>query len=193
MQVVKLKRASEEALIEAEIMELLQKNGWKVDKIVGNMHQQGLPDLLACHPNYKTRFIEVKKPGMKGSSFTAAQLREFPMWYKFGMPLYIITAATDEEYRKLFQPPNVMQYITPYIIRAAGSTSERISSSIDPFISGPKAYKLSPDLIRCCRVLPSVHQNGKFFHLECPVCHHRSKESVDSLLVAEMLWDASFA
>ena len=184
-------RQNEEAHIEAEIMELLAKRGWKADKLVGNMHQSGLPDLLACHPNYKTRFIEVKRPGMKGSSFTPAQLREFPAWHRAGMPLYILTAATEGEYMKLFKPPNVMEYLAPYLIRAASSTQERMSSSIDGLAK--KYYKLSPNLIKCCGQFPNVHQEGKFFYLKCPTCGHKPHGAVDSLLVAEVAWDASFA
>lgn len=77
----------------------------------GSMLQSGFPDLFATHVNYGPRWIEVKLPDMKGSHFTGAQLREFPKFVKAGSPIWILTAATEMEYRKLFKPSNWLEYL----------------------------------------------------------------------------------
>lgn len=66
------------------------------------MYQSGFPDLYCTHPKYGIRWIEVKLPNMKGSVFTPAQLKEFPKLASHGTLIWIITAATNTEYRKLF-------------------------------------------------------------------------------------------
>jgi phosphoserine phosphatase len=77
----------------------------------GNMYQRGFPDLYATHHRYGARWIEVKLPKMVGSKFTPAQLECFPKLRANGTRIWILTAATKEEYDKLFKPDNVMLYI----------------------------------------------------------------------------------
>jgi hypothetical protein len=74
------------------------------------MYQSGFPDLYATHAKYGCRWIEVKLPGMKKSRFTKAQMTEFPKLVNNGTPIWILTGATEYEYRKLFQPCNWMEY-----------------------------------------------------------------------------------
>lgn len=85
---------------------MLRDKGWHVENIHGSMFQSGLPDLFACSSKYGMRWIEVKLPQMKGSRFTAAQIEKFPKLEANGCPVYILTAATDAEYKKLFGPSN---------------------------------------------------------------------------------------
>jgi hypothetical protein len=48
---------------------------------------------------------------MKGSQFTPAQLATFPQMLSNGCGVWILTGATQVEYNKLFQKPNVFEYI----------------------------------------------------------------------------------
>jgi hypothetical protein len=77
----------------------------------GSMYQMGIPDLYATHIEFGQRWIEVKLPQMKGSKFTGAQLEVFPQLEKFGAGVWILTAATQKEYFKLFERSNLTYYM----------------------------------------------------------------------------------
>lgn len=70
----------------------------------GNIYQSGFPDIYTAHPRYRTRWIEVKNP--EGYSFTKAQREFFPLLASCGVGVWVLTAATEEEYLKLWQPAN---------------------------------------------------------------------------------------
>jgi hypothetical protein len=104
------RRKGPEAIIQAAIIDMLRIKGWHVMVTHGNMYQSGFPDLFACHSMYGTRWIEVKLPDMKGSKFTPAQLEHFPKMTANGSGVWILTAATESEYEKLFRRPNFWAY-----------------------------------------------------------------------------------
>ena len=104
-------RKGPEAKIQASIIKMLELKGWFVKVTHGNMYQSGFPDLFATHKMYGARWIEVKKPEMKGSVFTTAQLNDFPRFCKNGSGIWILTSATESEYKKLFKKPNWSYYI----------------------------------------------------------------------------------
>jgi len=95
-----------EAKIQAAIREMLGNLGWFVKQTHGNAYAEGWPDLFACHPTYGQRWIEVKLPEMKGSVFTEAQLRDFPLFCNHGSGVWVLTGATDVQYQLLFRPSN---------------------------------------------------------------------------------------
>lgn len=70
----------------------------------------GFPDLYCTHVNYGPRWVEVKLPNMQGSRWTIAQKEEFPKLHNNGSPIWILTGATPEEYKKLFEPANFLYY-----------------------------------------------------------------------------------
>lgn len=74
----------------------------------GNLYQKGFPDLYCVHEIHKQRWIEVKQPVKY--SFTVAQRENFPIISKVA-GIWILTAATEYEYEKLFQVPNWYQYL----------------------------------------------------------------------------------
>lgn len=88
---------------------MLVLKGWYTQRLIGNEYQVGIPDLLTCHSRYGIRFIEVKNP--KSYSFTPAQLDNFPKLVANGCPIWILVAATEEEYEKLFKPCNWYQFL----------------------------------------------------------------------------------
>lgn len=101
-----------EAIIQAAIIEMLELKGWFVKVTHGNMYQSGFPDLFATHASYGPRWIEVKKPGFKGSKYTKAQLKDFPLFCSNGSSVWVLTAATEEEYLKLFDEFNWWKYLS---------------------------------------------------------------------------------
>lgn len=79
--------------------------------MVGNAYQKGIPDLYAAKLGFGTRWIDVKNP--KRYSFTRDQKIKWPRWENAGIGIWILTAATQAEYDKLFEPPNWRDYWNP--------------------------------------------------------------------------------
>lgn len=102
-------RRRDEHRIQDEIIKYLRNLEWYVKVTHGNAFQSGLPDLFACHARWGQRWIEVKNPVL--FSFTQAQKLDFPQFMSHGSPIWVMSAATDDEYRKLFKPGNLMEYI----------------------------------------------------------------------------------
>ena len=103
-----------EAKIQKGIWDMLVLNGWYVVRMPGSSAMSGIPDLYATHSKYGARWIEVKRPNMEGSRFTAAQLDRFPKICANGSGIWILTGDTQEEYQKLFQPYNWWKYLSTF-------------------------------------------------------------------------------
>jgi hypothetical protein len=94
--------------IQRRLKTFLKTRGWMVEQTHGNLFQDGFPDLLIAHPRWGQRWIDCKVEGRY--QFTKAQRRKWPIWDRFGIGIWILTDATQEEYDKLFQPPNWKDY-----------------------------------------------------------------------------------
>lgn len=94
--------------IQRDVIAFLKIRGWHVEHTHGNLFQTGFPDLYAMHPKWGSRWIDCKQP--KKYTFTKAQKIKWPLWELFKIPIWILTAATQEEYDKLFAPPNFRLY-----------------------------------------------------------------------------------
>jgi len=104
----KLKRDRPEAKIQKALIEYLENRGWFVRVTHGNKFQSGFPDLYCYHHKYGERWIDAKVKGRY--SFTKAQKAEWPLWEEAGIGIWILVAATEEEYDKLFDKPNWREY-----------------------------------------------------------------------------------
>lgn len=93
-----------EAKIQEEIIKFLTLRNWLCRSTHGNIFQFGFPDLYCAHRRYGARWIEVKNG--EAYSFTPAQMEFFPKLSAAGVGVWILTAATDHEYEKLFSPAN---------------------------------------------------------------------------------------
>ena len=95
----------EQLLQDGEIIPFLQERGWLVEKMHGNAFQKGIPDLYCYHPGLDLhKWIDVKLP--QGSTLTKAQCQKWPVWEQWGIDIYIMKAATEEEYQKIFGKGN---------------------------------------------------------------------------------------
>lgn len=94
--------------IQQALIEYLTNRGWHVEVMHGNAFQQGIPDLYLWRRDWGFRWVDVKNP--KKYSFTKAQRGKWPLWDSLGIPIWILVAATQEEYDKLFGPPNWRDY-----------------------------------------------------------------------------------
>ena len=100
-----------EAKVQKSVKKYLELRGWFVMITVGNLYQKGIPDLYCTHKRFGIRWVELKLPDMKGSRFTKDQILKFPQLWNNGTGIYIITAGTDDEYKKLFETPNLRKYM----------------------------------------------------------------------------------
>lgn len=105
------KQDNPEFRIQSAIIKMLRLKGWYVKRMPGGMFLSGVPDLYATHKVYGARWVEVKRPNMEGSRFTAAQVKEFPKLISHGAGVWVLTAATEVEYRKLFKTCNLWKYL----------------------------------------------------------------------------------
>ncbi len=103
------KRHGKEYFIQKDLIAYLKARGWLVERIVGLAWQFGLPDLYCYHKKWGERWLDVKNPTQY--SFTKAQKIKWPLWEQHGCGIWILIAATQEEYNKLFAPPNWRDYV----------------------------------------------------------------------------------
>jgi len=95
--------------IRRDIKEMLETRGWHVEIMVGSAFQTGIPDLYCFQRRWGERWVDAKQP--KNYTFTKAQKFKWPIWERVGIGIWIMVAATQTEYDKLFQPPNWRSYV----------------------------------------------------------------------------------
>jgi hypothetical protein len=100
-----------EADIQRALVAFLRDREWHVERMLGNSYQFGIPDLFCYHPKWGMRWVEVKRP--EGFAFTKRQKQRFPVWEAAKIGIWILTAATQEQYDLLFQPPNWRDFWKP--------------------------------------------------------------------------------
>lgn len=94
-----------ERIIQDDLTIFLELRGWHVMETNGNAFQRGFPDLYVVHKIHKWRWVECKN--LENYRFTQAQLDHFP----FIQHVWILVAATQSEYEKLWKPPNWRLYL----------------------------------------------------------------------------------
>ncbi len=108
---IKRPKHGPEWYIQRDLMTFMRTRGWLVERMTGNMFQVGIPDLYCFHPKWGERWIDVKNPGKY--SFTDDQKKKWPIWDSFKVGIWILTAADQIEYDKLFAPPNWKTFWKP--------------------------------------------------------------------------------
>lgn len=99
-----------EWFIQRDVKAMLEQRGWHVERFIGNAFQTGIPDLYCFHQaKWGERWLDVKCAD--AYNFTKAQKFKWPLWERKGIGIWILVAATQEEYDKLFQPPNWRAYV----------------------------------------------------------------------------------
>ena len=102
-------REGPEHKIQRQLIEYLTNRGWHCEVMHGNAFQRGIPDLWIWNPRLKLyRWVDVKHAARY--SFTKEQRIKWPLWASLGIGIWILTAAKQEEYDKLFGPPNWKDY-----------------------------------------------------------------------------------
>ena len=95
--------------IQKQLVEYLTNRGWYCEVMHGNAFQRGVPDLWLWNQRLDLfRWVDVKHPTRY--SFTKEQRIKWPLWASLNIGIWILTAATQEEYDKLFGPPNWKDY-----------------------------------------------------------------------------------
>ena len=98
-----------ESQIQNEIIKFLKERDWDVSATHGTSLMVGFPDLYACHSKFGVRWIEVKEPNE--GRLTQSQRERFMKWASCNVGIWIMTAATEFDYRCLFTPPNWHQWL----------------------------------------------------------------------------------
>jgi len=98
-----------EYYIQKKVCKFLRERGWFVKEVVSGAFFMGMPDLYIAKRTYGSRWVEIKNP--TGYRFTAAQMEVFPRLASEGIGIWILTAATEEEYAKLFKQANWWQFL----------------------------------------------------------------------------------
>ena len=99
-----------EEKIRESVIRKLRMLEWFVKIMHMNMFTSGFPDLFCAHYKYGIRLVEIKQPRVEDSSFTPAQLENFPKMEAAGVGIWILVSDSDQEYAKLFKAPNWRQY-----------------------------------------------------------------------------------
>lgn len=96
--------------IQQAVIKFMVERGWYVRVIHGSAYQSGLPDLFCCQRKYGSRWVEIKNP--LSYKFQPTQMEVFPRLMAEGVGVWILTAATQAEYDKLFRAPNWFLYLS---------------------------------------------------------------------------------
>lgn len=102
-------RQGPEAQIQRALVSFLRARKWVVKETHGNIYQSGVPDLYIAHKEYRTRWVEVKCP--TGYRLTIAQREFFAELASVRVGVWILTAATEVEYMKLFNEANYHHFL----------------------------------------------------------------------------------
>jgi hypothetical protein len=89
-----------EWFLQRDHVEFMKARGWYGKRMIGNALQTGVPDYFFLHERHGTRWIDYKNPS--SYEFTPAQIIEWPKWEAKRVGIWIITAATQEQYDLLF-------------------------------------------------------------------------------------------
>lgn len=100
-----------ETILRNDGYKLLRTKGWWPETLFNNAFQKGIPDSFIFHREHGFRWIDWKISS--NYSFTKAQRQKWPLWEAAGIGIWILTAATEDEYQKLFEPPNWRAYWKP--------------------------------------------------------------------------------
>lgn len=105
-------RHSEEKRIRDRVIRpMLEGRGWLVEVTHGNRYVKGFPDLYLSHPQFGQRWVDVKVED--DYEYTQAQRDKWPRWHRFGTGIWIMTGATEDQYARLFDVPNWLDYWKP--------------------------------------------------------------------------------
>jgi Holliday junction resolvase len=141
-----------EAKIQDSLIKFLRYREWLVIRVHGNQYSKGFPDLFCAKRRYGTRWLEVKHT----FSFTDDQLETFPKLAKHKIGIWVLNGSREEDYQKLFGPPNWAQYLNVAKIH----TKNRAKQHKEPVES--KRYGSGPERELQDRVILKLEEAGYF-------------------------------
>jgi hypothetical protein len=136
-------RKGPEGKIQWKLVRYLRARGWVVMETHGNLYQKGFPDLYCTHIKYGARWVEVKNP--LSYSFTTEQYHSFPLLESGGAGVWILVAATEEEYLKLWRPSNYHHYMKEMRVISRPRPSVKFNEGYKPRYPTPGLKKDGPN------------------------------------------------
>ena len=106
-----------ESDLAAKVKKLFESRGWKVINVHGNAFTKGLPDKYCIDVTERAegrtlgqRWVELKRPEV--GRYTKDQLATFPLIEKAGIGVWVMTDATDAQYKMVVSsPPNWRDFL----------------------------------------------------------------------------------
>ena len=93
-----------------ELRSCMEKKGWLVEKVWGNITNAGWPDLYCYHEKHGERWVETKSK-RKYHKLGEKQVVRFRKWSKKGVKIWVLRGGEPEEYKLLFKDPNWKEFI----------------------------------------------------------------------------------
>jgi hypothetical protein len=107
-----------------EWIRFLTARGWVVKETHGSAYSSGWPDLFIFRRIGKAKtwrpgdhkWIDIKIVRSGKIHLTEAQHKFWPIMLNNGQGVWILTEVSDREYKKLFGPPNLVDYMLQGLI-----------------------------------------------------------------------------
>ena len=87
-----------------DLVKYLEIRGWLTQRMSADAFLKGFPDLFCADNKWGTRWVEVRRP--ENHTLNKAQRRRWALWDELRIGIWVLTAATQEEFNKLYKPPN---------------------------------------------------------------------------------------
>ena len=91
--------------IQKDVIRFLGARGWNVEHTHGNLYQTGFPDLLRCAQTMGHPLDRLQAAQAVIQLHEGRYKQKWPAWEAYGIGIWILTAATQAEYDKLFAVP----------------------------------------------------------------------------------------
>jgi len=108
-----------ETILQKNLIKFLQSKGWVTKETHGSAYSSGWPDLFIFRRIGTAKlwrpgdhkWIDTKILRNGKIHLTEAQHTFWPIMLKNGQGIWIMTEVSDREYKKLFEPPNLVEYM----------------------------------------------------------------------------------
>lgn len=104
-----------EEIVRDKVRRGMKIKGWRCYIFHGNQFQKGWPDseFIKYEPPHLRRLVDFKRPEKSKGVLTPAQQEEWPILHYLNVGIWILNGWSELQYRRLFEPPNWMEWWKP--------------------------------------------------------------------------------